>query len=99
MLITLTRDPFETRPPLTIGVSDDRSEDVIGAMTMEGWHVLSKVYGPPLPVVDSLQVALLEVSTLPASTPIRVAVEIVASAAMLSAPDVAYGLAVRARCP
>jgi hypothetical protein len=88
MLITLTRDLCETRPPLTIGVSDDRSDDVISAMAMEGWHVLSKIYAPPVPVVDSLQVALLEVSTLPAGTPIRVAVELGALAAILNVPDV-----------
>ena len=64
MLITLIHDLCETVPPLTIGVSEDRVEEVTSAMAMEGWHVLSKIYGPASPVVESQLVALLEMSTL-----------------------------------
>ena len=86
MLITLIQSDSLTGSPLMIDVSEDRAEAVISAMATGGWHVLSKLYGPVSPVVDSLQVALLEVSALPAGAPIRVAVELGASAAILSAP-------------
>jgi hypothetical protein len=86
MLITLIQNDSLTGSPLTIDVSADRAEAVISAMATDGWRVLSKLYGPVSPVVDSLQVALLEVSALPAGAPIRVAVELGASAAILSAP-------------
>jgi hypothetical protein len=87
MLITLVQDQFETGPPLTVFVPEDRADDLIGVMAMEGWHVLSKIYEPVAPVNDFLQVALLEVSTLPAGAPIRVAVEYGALAAIANAPD------------
>jgi hypothetical protein len=51
--------------------------------------VLKKVYWPDQPIIDSLQIALLEVSALPALAPVRVAVEHSASAALLSMPSLA----------
>ena len=90
MIITLIQnDPLTA--PLTISVSQDGAEAVIGAMAMDGWHVLTKHYGPAAPIVDCLQVALLEVSGLPEDAPMRVAVELGASAAMLGAPVEASG--------
>jgi hypothetical protein len=68
MLITLIQNLSETVPPLTIDVSEDRAEDVISAMAMEGWRVLSKIYGPAAPALDSLQIALFEESTQPPGT-------------------------------
>lgn len=82
MLITFVRELFKT----TIGVSEDWAEEVSSALAMKGWHPVSKIYAPASSVVDSLQVALLDVSTLPSGTPIRVAVEFGASAAILSSP-------------
>jgi hypothetical protein len=85
MIITFIQHDSRTLP-LTIGVSQEQADTVTRAMSTDGWHVLSKDYGPVSPVVDCLQVALLEVNGLPADAPIRVAVELGASAAMLSAP-------------
>jgi hypothetical protein len=87
MLITLVQKDSFAGSPLTIDVPEDRVEAVIRAMTTDGWHLLSKHYGPASPVVDCLQVALLEVSALPEDAPIRVAVELGASAAIVSAPS------------
>ncbi len=86
MLITLVQDQFRQGPPLTIFVPEDRADDVISGMATEGWHVLSKIYEPAAPVVDSLQVALLQVSEMPAGEPIRVAVEYGALSAISKAP-------------
>ena len=86
MLVTLIQDHPRAGAPLTIDVSLDQAEVVIHAMATNGWLVVSKQYGPTPPVVDCLQIALLEVSTMPRSAPLRVAVELGASAAKLSAP-------------
>jgi len=85
MLITLIQN--DTRAvPLKICVSEVGADAVIRAMATDGWSVLSKCYGPSQPMVDCVQVALLDVSTLPARAPMRMVVEHSASAAMLSAP-------------
>jgi len=85
MLITLIQN--DTRGvPLMIHVSEVEADVVIRAMATDGWSVLSKCYGPSQRLVDCVQAALLDVSTLPARAPIRMVVEYSASAAMLSAP-------------
>jgi hypothetical protein len=85
MLITLIKN--NTRGvPLKICVSEVGADAVISAMATDGWSVLSKCYGPSQPMVDCVQVALLDVSALPARAPMRMVVEHSASAAMLSAP-------------
>jgi hypothetical protein len=75
MLITLIRPQSRTAAPLRIGVSDDQAEGVISVMATGGWHVLSKYYGPALPIFEGLRVAPLQVSTLLPTAPMRVAVE------------------------
>jgi hypothetical protein len=86
MLITLIQRPPRRSSPLTIGVSEDQADAVIRAMAKDGWCVLTKQYDAPLsPVLDCLQVALLDVSTLPPGSPIRVAVEL-GAAAILNTP-------------
>lgn len=99
MLITLTRGPLDAGEPLTIGVSEDRMDDVVQAMSRDGWHVVNKVYWPSLQVVDSLQIALLEVSALPPGAPMRIAVEAGASAAVFSAPRTSQEPAAHAALP
>ena len=85
MLITLIQN--DTHPvPLMIYVSEVEADAVIRAMATDGWSVLSKCYGPSQRLVDCVQAALLDVSTLPARAPMRMVVELSASAAMLSAP-------------
>ena len=86
MLVTFVREHEGTDAPLRIGVSEHRAAEVIGAMTMEGWHVLSKVEGPSQSIVDSLQAALLQASTLPADAPIRIAVEFGVSVGIMFDP-------------
>ena len=87
MLITLIQRPPRRSSPLTIGVSEDQADAVIRAMAKDGWCVLSKQYDAPAsPILDCLQVALLDVSTLPPAAPIRVAVELAVAAAILNAP-------------
>jgi hypothetical protein len=87
MLITLIQRPPRRSSPLTIGVSEDQADAVIRAMAKDGWCVLSKQYDAPMsPVLDCLQVALLDVGTLPPGSPIRVAVELGVAAAILNAP-------------
>ena len=86
MLVTLIQDRPRTGAALTIDVCLDQAEAVICAMATNGWLVVSKQYGPTSPVVDCVQIALLEVSTMPRTAPLRVAVELGASAAKLSAP-------------
>jgi hypothetical protein len=88
MLITFVQERSETAVPLTIDVSEDRAEEVIKLLAMVGWHLLSKmICAQPSSVVDALQIALLEVSALPHGTPIRVAVEVGASAAIVGPPS------------
>ena len=94
MRVTLIQHRPRIGAPLTIDVSLDQAEAVICAMATDGWLVLSKQYGPTAPVVDCIQIALLEVSMMSTRAPLRVAVELGASAAKLSAPmladDTAY---------
>ena len=85
--MNLVRSPFEPGATYAIAVAENQADDVVDALRSQGWHVLSRVYGLDLEAIDSLQVALLEVSTLPEGAPVRVAVELSASAAILSAPD------------
>jgi hypothetical protein len=85
MLIFFVQEPYETAPTLTVDVSEDRAEELITLLAMAGWHLFTKmICAPPSSVIDSLQVALFEVSTLPPGSPIRVAVELGASAATSS---------------
>jgi hypothetical protein len=86
MLITLFRQSCVETSPLIVGIDEDRAGEVIDALQMQGWRVISKVYETPSEVADSLQVALLEVSALPKGAPLRTAVERAASAAMLHTP-------------
>ena len=86
MLIKLFQRSCVETPPLMVGIDEDRAAEVIHALQMQGWRVISKVYETPSEVADSLQVALLEVSALPKGASLRTAVERAASAAMLHTP-------------
>jgi hypothetical protein len=86
MLITLFQQSPDATPPLIIGIDEDRADEVIHALHMQGWQVISSIYEAPSEVADRLQVALLEVSALPKGAPVRIAVERAASAAMLHTP-------------
>jgi hypothetical protein len=86
MLVTVNRAPFDASATLTIAVPEDQADAVINALRKDGWQMLTTAYWPTTPVVDSLQAALLDVSALPPAAPVRIAVELAATAAILAAP-------------